>query len=294
MTEIFSFYSTTPNQGKRTLSHSFAQLLAQNKFSVLYVELDTLHPSIYASTQITNPQKNVVEYFHETINRNNFNVEPFILNHEILSYTDNRQLKRIYAEIPNNLDYLTLPENFNINSFPNLFDETLENPENEAHEYIQKFIYSLRTSKYSYVILNLPNDIQNIFGFEIIEGSDQILNITTASPSRLDENKKIVNYLNLNISGLEDKWSTVINMTSPYIEEHTFSNLIKEEPFIIPYDPERQNLELSLENGSPVINERLERLALKLNIVIEPTPQKKKLAFSLFGKGQKNEESTQI
>lgn len=283
MTEIISFYSVAASQGKRTLSLAFANLLAKNNHSVLYVELDTHHPSVANATRISHPKKNAVEFFQETITRNDYNVEPFVLNRDSLTETGNRDLKRVFSEIPNMLDYLVLPNNFHINSFPNLISDEGNNPEKQAQDYIQKLLYSFKTSKYHYVILNLPNDLQNIFGFEVIDGSDLVLNVTTASANRLYENKKMVNYLSMNMPDLESRWKTIINMASPYVEEKAFAELISDQPFVISFDPERHDIEFSLENGSPIINERLEKLAIELGIQIELTPQRKQ--FSLFKRG---------
>lgn len=284
MTEIISFYAVAASQGKRTLSLALAELLAKNNNSVLYVELDTTRPSVALSTRISHPVKNAIEYFRETI-KDDFNVTPHVLNRKELIKTDDRDLKRIFSELPGSLDYLVLPIFYQESNFPNLIDNG--NPEQKANEYIQKLLYSFRTSKYDYVLLNLPNELESLFGFEVIAGSDQILNVITPSANRLNEMKDIQNFLNQHIPQLKDKWTNILNMASPNVNEIEYKQLLNEHTIIIPYDPERSKAEFSLETGSPIIKERLEDLALYLELSIIPTPKGR---FSFLKKKEKKEE----
>ncbi len=285
MTEVISFYSVAPSQGKRTLSNSFANLLGNNELKTLYVELDTENPSLAVSTQIQHPTNNLVAFFENTIKTNDFNVEPYVLTREQLLKTDSRDLKKVFSELPSCLDYLCLPIGFSSNDFPELLDYQKSNIEEQANLFIQQFIYALKTSKYQYVVLNLPNDLSNIFGFEVLDSSDHIIHVSTASANRLSECNQILNFLESNIKDLEQKWSTVLNMTSPYIEDASYRDLVKGNPFIIPFDPERQQSEFALESGSELITERMEQIAEKLKIPISIEPKKK--SFSLFTKGGK-------
>lgn len=284
MTEIISFYSVAPSQGKRTLSQAFANVLATNDHRVLYIELDTKNPSIAASSQISHPYNNALKYFQTTVEKSNFNIEPFILKKDELLKTENRDMRKVFREMTGNLDYLVFPDNFNESNFPDLLIDS-ENLEAKAHEYIQQFVYALKTSKYDYVVLNLPNDIASIFGYEMISESDKVVNITTASANRLLENKRTVSFLSNNNQDLEKKWSIILNMTSPFVENEIYKGLINDTPFIIQYDPERATSELALETGSPLINEKLEYFALQIGISIIPTPINKR--FKLF-KGAKS------
>lgn len=281
MAEIFSFYSVAPSQGKRTLSLAFAELLAAEGYKTLYVELDLLHPSIAHTTQISNSIRNAVTFFENTITKKEFNLENYVINKEILSLNEDRELKRIFSTLPNKLDFLSLPSNFNINSFPVIVDSNEINAEQKANEYIEKLMYFLRTSHYEYVILNLPNELESIFGYEVISASDKVLNVVTPSANRLFENNEALKFLNTNIPDFESKLQIIVNQVSTYIDVQTVKDLIgSDTALVIPFDPERQQYEMSLEKGSPVINESVERLALMYQIQIEPKTSKK--SFGLF------------
>ncbi|MEQ2529125.1 hypothetical protein WMO40_20840 [Bacillaceae bacterium CLA-AA-H227] len=281
MAEILSFYSVAHSQGKRTLSLGFAELLAMNEHKVLYVELDYKKPSVAISTQITDVTRNAREFFQDTILKRSFDLEPYILTKEILLSSENRDLRRVYAELPDKLDYLTLPMNFQESSFPSLINEGEDN-EKEAQEYIDKFLYSLKTTKYTYIILNLPIELHSIFGFEVIANSEQIINVVTPNATRLFENKNAYKFLSPNISHLEDKWSTILNMTSPELTPNEYFQLISEEAILVPYDPARQQSEFALQLSSVEIRERLEKLAARLNIPFESAIPKKRSGF--FGR----------
>lgn len=280
MAELISFYSVAPSQGKKTISLSFAHMLAAQDNKVLYVELDLYHPSIANTMQITHPTKNINEYFHNAVMKNTFDLESFILKKQILMQTEERELKKIYSELDEQLDYLIFPNGFNEDGFPTLIDKG-DNPEQQAHEFIQKFLYSLKTTKYQYVILNLPNNIESIFGFEVIAGSDAIVNVVTPSASRLYENKVMKNFLTENITDLNDKWFTLMNMTSPAIDDREYIQLVKDVPVIVPFDLERQKSEFSLRPDSEEIRLKMEELAFNMQISIVISQPKKK-GFSLF------------
>lgn len=283
MADVISFYAIAPSQGKRTLSLSFAELLASNKNKVLYVELDTTRPSVALSTRISHPVKNAVEYFRDT-KKDHFNVEPHVLNRAELIKTEDRDLKRVFSDLQGSLDYLTLPIFYQENNFPNLIEGS--NPERQANEYIQKLIYSFKTSNYDYVILNLPNELESLFGFEVIAGSDQVINVITASANRLNELKNTLTFLNQHIPTLKERWTNILNMASPNVNEVEYKQLMNEETFVVPFDPERQKAEFSLETGSPVIKECLGDLALYLEI---PIIQTTKSRFSFLKKSKKEE-----
>lgn len=277
MAEIISFYSVAPSQGKRTLSVAYAELLATQGYKTLYMELDVFHPSLAITNQITNPIRNVVEYFQKTLTNKDFNVENYVINKDILTMTDNRELKKIFSEMPNKLDYLVIPSNYNVSNFPVIIDSTEKEAEKKAHEYIQKFMYSLKNSKYDYIVLNLPNEINSIFGFEVITESDYVLNILTASANRLYENREVITFLSSNVTDFDERLYTIVNQTSPLIDVQTLKDLVRSNNkfLTIPFDLERQQKELALENGSPVISESIERLAQMMKIEIDPTPSKK-------------------
>ncbi|WP_213411453.1 AAA family ATPase [Bacillus subtilis] len=275
MAEIISFYSAAHSQGKRTVSLSLANLLAANGLKVLYFELDYKKPAVAISTQITDEHKNALNYFNSTLSKQSFDVSPYVLNKDHLLRTDDREMKKVYSPLRGHIEYLVFPLGFKENSFPALISEG-ETAEKEAQEYIEKMIYSLKTTKYDYVILNLPIELHSIFGYEVIINSDKIVNVVTPSSTRLFENKNAKTFLLSNVPDLEDKWNTVINMTSENIDETEYMLLVSDNsPTIVPFNPERQKEEFSLEVGSERIEERLEQLALNMGLSVAPSVPKK-------------------
>lgn len=284
MPQIISFYSPAASQGKRTLSLAFANLLANEGYSTLYVELDIDKPSVAITNQITDPLKNAVEYFKKTVKRKEFELDEFVINKNSLLESDNKHMKRVFNEFPKDLDFLVLPSGYSENAFPMIVDGE-KNAEKIAHEYIQTFIYTLKSTNYHFVILNLPNNLSSIFGYEVIGLSDTLIDIVTPSANRIDENRKILNFLTNNIPELESNLKVIINQASSALDIQTYKDLLKEyDPFVINFDLERQSKELALEIGSPIIDEELERLALQLRISITPKEKKRKF-FALTGRG---------
>lgn len=279
MPEIISFYSVAHSQGRTTTSLSFANLLAEQDLTVLYVELDYKKPSVAVSTRISDQTKNIKEYFQQAVIKGSFDVEPYILKKDYLLNNEDRSLRKVYSELPTNLDYLIYPLGFQESSFPTIVEGN-EEAEKEVQEFIGKFIYSLKYTKYNYVILNLPIELHSIFGFEVLLNSDRIINVVTPSATRLFENKNAKTFLESNIPYLDEKWNTIINMTSEELDESEYRQLVKDEPILIPYDPKRQKEEFALQLGSQAIQDRLEQLALKLNVNILMNNQKKRGIFS--------------
>ncbi|MED3677050.1 MULTISPECIES: hypothetical protein [Bacillati] len=275
MAEIISFYSVAHSQGKRTVSLSLANLLAANGFKILYFELDFKKPAVAISTQITDEHKNALNYFNSTLSKNSFDVSPYVLNKEHLMKTDDREMKKVYSPLRGHIEYLVFPIGFKENSFPTLISEN-DTAEKEAREYIEKMVYSLKTTKYDYVILNLPIELHSIFGYEVIFNSEKVVNVVTPSSTRLFENKAAKTFLISNIPDLEGKWNTVINMTSESIDESEYTLLVNDRtPIIVPFNPERQKEEFSLQVGSDRIEERLEQLALNMGLSVAPSVPKK-------------------
>lgn len=276
MSNLISFYSVAHSQGKRTLSLSFASLLAKDDNKVLYFELDYKKPSVAISTRITDQTCNTNEFFQNIAIKNSFDVEPYILKKEKLLRVEDRNLRKIYSDLPNNLDYLIYPLNFQEGSFPNLLSGS-KDAEQEAQDFIAKLMYSLKTTRYDFVILNLPLELNSIFGYEVIINSDQIVNVVTPSAARLAENKKIEEFLFLNNLNLPEKWFKVLNMTSREVNEVEYIQLVDDEPVLIPFDSQRHLDEFALRLDSESIQERLEELALKMNIQITQSTPKRKL-----------------
>lgn len=106
MADLFGFYGVTPSQGTRTLSLAFAEMLANEGYKTLYVELNTSNPAIAITNQITDTERNAVEFFQRTVSKNDFSVENYVLNKKILMNTENRELKKVYSRLPETLDFL--------------------------------------------------------------------------------------------------------------------------------------------------------------------------------------------
>ncbi|MED3804426.1 hypothetical protein P4562_21235 [Lysinibacillus xylanilyticus] len=275
MADLFGFYGVTPSQGTRTLSLAFAEMLANEGYKTLYVELNTSNPAIAITNQITDTERNAVEFFQRTVSKNDFSVENYVLNKKILMNTENRELKKVYSRLPETLDFLGFPYKFVENSFPTIVSSEDKNAEKIAEDYILKLTYSLKTSNYNFVILNLPNDINHLFGFNVIENLDMLYTVVTPNATRIYETKNALSILKDNIPGIENKLKVIINQASKEIDIQTNKDLMKDfDVHVIYFDLERQEKELALENSSPIIDEALEQLALMKHIEIEPKGKK--------------------
>jgi|APAga8741244001_1050109.scaffolds.fasta_scaffold09457_2 hypothetical protein len=285
MAELIGFYSVAESQGKKTISQSFADLLAENNHKVLYVELDSHRPSVAISTQITHDTKNVVEYFRQIATTKNFTFESFVLKKEhLLEEAEDRHLnRRIKMNIDDHLDYLIFPLNHEDKDFPTLIDG--ENAEKETKELIERLTYEFKSSKYDFIILNLPNELYSIFGFELIGNCDSLINVLTPSATRLFENKKAKSFLLENEPSLKAKWNTILNMVSNAVEDSQYNELINDKPILIPFDEDRQADEFSSKIGSFVIKERLKLLAERFNILlVDELPERRNGLRSFLGK----------
>lgn len=282
MPDIISFYSVAPTQGKRTLSLSFANMLADQDNKVLYVELDIYHPSIANTLRITDKEKNANEYFHNVIMKNTFDLDSFVLKKENLMKTEERELKKIYSPLSSGIDYLVLPFGFKEESFPTILHEEGD-LESQAHSFIEEFIFALKSTKYQYVILNLPNNIESIFGVEVLSASDRIVNVLAPAATRLMENVEVKNLLFEHMPDIKEKWFTCLNMISPSISENEYIQLLNDEPIFVEFDPERQKSEMQLKPDSESIRLKMEHLAfrMQISIVLSEEPKRK----SIFRRG---------
>lgn len=280
MPEIISFYSVAPSQGKRTLSLGFAELLADQQHKTLYVELDYINPSVAVSTQISNSTQNVVQYFQNVQLKQYFNIEPYVLTKEILIQSSDQKKKRIFSSLSGKLDYLVVPSNHNINSFPDLIGNKENDIEAEAYDFIQKFIYALKNTKYQYIVLNLPNQLESLFSFEVMANSDKIANVITPSANRIVEFQSVNAFLNKNIENINEKMFTLLNMTNPDISHSDYQELIAFQGNIN-YDPDRQFEEFQLKLASENIKQQLEPIADQMGIPVTVTTKRR----GLFGRG---------
>ncbi|PIJ95816.1 hypothetical protein [Lysinibacillus sphaericus] len=276
MTKIISFYSSAPSQGKRTFSLSLAELLAMSKFKTLYMELNLFNPALAVAHNISHSSKNILQYFQVANRTEQFQVDRFVITkQDLLSDKEN---KRNYQDLPDKLHFLGIPEDFDHSKFPIIVDSEDEYAEERAKDFIEKFIIELKSSDYDYIILSLPNEINHLFGFEVIKQSDIIINTVTPSAVRLDENKKNMDFLIKAAPEVKEKTYTIINMASNEVDLQTYKVLagVESNLLIANYDPTRQEYELSLKFSSPGIIIEIERLALQMKLSIEPVISKKK------------------
>ncbi|MEH6944649.1 AAA family ATPase [Bacillus sp. JJ722] len=276
MTEIISFYSVAASQGKRTLSLALAELLAEQNHKVLYVELDYKMPAVAIATRISDSQRNSSEYFNRVVLNRNFDPTAFVLKKEHLLKTEEKDLWKSFNKLPKELDYLLFPLDYGEKSFPKILTNE-ETAEKDAHEFIEQLIYALKNTSYQAVILNLPTDLSNIFGYEMLAQSDHVIEVITPSSTQLFARKKTVKFLSTLSPQIEDKWLTVLNMISEEVDEMEYQKLFGEEEMIqIPFDPGRQKEELAIQLSSPFIKEKMETVALHLKFAITPTVPKRR------------------
>ncbi|MFS0783374.1 AAA family ATPase [Bacillus sp. 1P06AnD] len=279
MTKVVSFYGASHSQGNRTLSLTMAKMLAESDYKTLYVELDLYKPSVAIATQITDELRNTNVYFQNVIDKNVWSIDPYVLNRAYLLNAKAKS-KQLYSHLPDKLDFLVLPIDFNLREFPEIINGEKES-EKKAHEFIEKFMYTLNTSNYDYVILKLPVELRSIFGFEMIAASDHVVHIVTPSANRINEGKQVTKFLNNNIFGIEDKLINVINLASKEVPNEEYWDLL-EDPVIVPYDTHRQQQEFEMKFGSSLIEESLHILADRLDA--ELTIQNKRNKKSFFKK----------
>ncbi|MCM3227703.1 AAA family ATPase [Terribacillus saccharophilus] len=268
MADIIGFYSVAGSQGKRTISSTFAKLLVENNHKVLYVELDANRPSLTYSTQITHALRNTLAFFKNVAETGKYQLDKFVLSKDdLLEDTEDRGLAKLYKDLPDKLDYLVFPSDYKPTDFPTLISQ---DKEKEAQKIIQKLIFTLQESKYEYIIVNLPTELESMFGYEMIANSKYVVNVITANATRLHEYKEIRTFLDSNIKELDQKWHNVMNMTTQEIGDSEYQNLIKgsHDTVIVPFDPDRQANELSLKIGSEQIQFHLESLAVAVHASI--------------------------
>ena len=281
MAKIISFFSNSPNQGKRTISQSFAKILSNNNQKVLYVELDYYNPSFANSTQISHPKKNIRGFIQSAVLQSKFDVEPYIYTSDEVKAESNKRVQTVHAELPKNLHFLTLPLNFEETTFPTITNSEDEKSEEEAFNFVEKIMFQLRNLEYSVIIINLPNEIKSVFGLPVLIESDQVVNVITANPTRIVEYQNVLKTIKHTSIDLKE-WFTVINQTNSSIDDSEYMGLINEEnaPMLIPYDIERANYEFSLKIGSPSIDLCNEELIQSMGFPIQPKAKRKGLFAS--------------
>lgn len=274
--QIISFYSKSSSQGQRTVSLAFANLLAQQSYDVLYVELDTHTPTIARALKIMTEEKNMLNYLKQTAKGDFDGIQKFVLGKQDIIQHGERKEKRIYSGLEETLSYLVFPMDVKQVDIPDLIDSNrmrFESAEEYAMDYVTQFVDELHNSPFDFIVCKLPNDIDHLFTVEMMKKSDHIVSVSLPSITKIVEQKETKRFLFEQMKELETKWHDVFNMTSQEIPNAEYNQLL-ETKCIIPFDPERQKEELSLQPDSELIRQSLERFVLDLGISINVTMEK--------------------
>ncbi|MEX3623655.1 CpaE family protein [Viridibacillus arvi] len=263
--KTFAFWGASTNLGKRTLSQSFAIQIAKMGYSVLYVELDYLNPTLALTTALTNPDKN---FYQLSLSQDSFDLDQFIANKMDVKIT--KDMLPLFNEIPSEFNFLGLPAGFDSDLFPSITNEG----------FLSTLISALKEVNYDAVVINLPNQVENLFSFPVMLESDVVFAVTTANPIRVNDYrnmKKMLEDTPLNM----DKWEVIVNQVGSEISKDDCNQLLREEALLtVSYDTQRPTHELDLRFGSPSINQKMNELAgLYGFLPPEPTVVKKKGFF---------------
>lgn len=263
--KLFAFWGVSTNLGKRTLSQSFASQIAKLGYSVLYIEFDYIHPSLAMTTALSNPEKNLYQL---SLSQDSFDLNQFIANKMDVKIT--KEMVSLFSEIPDQFHFVGLPSGFQPDQFPSITSEG----------FLNTLILALKEVEFDAVVMNLPNQVDNIFSFPVMLESDVVFAVTTSNPVRINEYRKIKQLLNdtpLNM----DKWEVIVNQVGDEIPKDVCDQLLREHSILaVPYDIQRSTYELDLRMGSPVINQKMNELASLYGFLApEPETTKKKRLF---------------
>lgn len=264
--KVFAFWGASTNLGKRTLSQSYARQIAKLGYSVLYIEFDYMNPALALTTALSNPEKNLYQL---SLSQDSFDLKRYIANKMDVRIT--KEMVSLFSEIPEELHFLGLPSGFQSDQFPSITNEA----------FLGTLISALKEVEFDAIVMNLPNQIDNLFSFPVMLETDVVFAVTTSSPVRINEYRKIKQMLNdtpLNM----DKWEVIVNQMGEEIPKDVCDQLLRESSILtVPYDIQRPSYELDLRMGSPVINQKMNELAGLYGFMApEPELAKKK---GLFG-----------
>jgi hypothetical protein len=265
--KMFAFWGASTNLGKRTLSQSFANQIVKLGYSVLYVEFDYLNPALALTTALSSPEKN---FYQLSLSQDSFDLKQFIANKMDVKIT--KEMVSLFSEIPEEFYFLGLPAGFNPEQFPSITNEG----------FLSTLIAALKEIEFDAVVMNLPNQIDNLFSFPVMLESDVVFAVTTTNPVRINEYRKMKQLLSdtpLNM----DKWEVIVNQVGAEITKDVCDQLLRERSILaVPYDIQRPAYELDLRMGSPIINEKMNELAGLYGFMPpEPEVTKKKGLFGL-------------
>lgn len=265
--KIFSFWGSSENLGKRTLSQSFAVQVARLGYSVLYCEFDYQNPALALTTALSNNDKN---FYQLALSQDTFDLRQFIANKMDVRIT--KEMVGLFEEIPHELHFLGLPSGFDPDTFPSITNE----------DFLETLLSALKEVEYDAVVINLPNEIENLFSFPVMLESDVVFSVISANPVRISNHRSLVKMLAdtpLNM----DKWEIIVNQVGEGVSKDTCEQLLREQVIAaVPFDMERSSYELDLRFGSPVINQKMTALAGIYGFLAPETNEKKKGLFGLL------------
>lgn len=265
--KLFAFWAASTEVGKRTLSQSYAMEIAKLGYSVLYVEFDYLNPTLALTTALSHPDKNLYQL---SLSQDSFDLGNYIANKMDVQIT--KDMASLFNEISNDFYFLGLPQSFDTDSFPSITNE----------QFLSTLLSALKDMPFDAVIMNLPNDVENLFSFPVMVQSDVVFAVTTANPVRINEYRAMNKLLSDTHLDME-KWQVLVNKVGEEISKDVCDQLLHERALIsVPYDLKRPYLELDLHFGSPTINQKMQELAALYGFIPEePVETKRK---GLFGK----------
>lgn len=256
--KIITVYSPTPNQGLKTISLSYANRLASEMYSVLYVELDTTSYGLAQSLQINTEKKNILEYFMAASN-GDFSIEPFVITKKMLIEESDKKSKEVFEQLEGGLDYLILPMNLNQESVPNLLVMESENVDAFVLEFVKRIMDTLRNSAYDHVVIKLPNDLDHMFTYQSMVDSDIILSVISPSFVRLLELKERKEFLFEHNASLKEKWTNIVNLASDELSKKDYEEILG-DAHVIHFDPERLKNEWAFMTDSTYIRREMEEI----------------------------------
>lgn len=263
--KTFAFWGASTNLGKRTLSQTYAMQIAKLGYSVLYVELDYLNPTLALTTALTNPDKN---FYQLSLSQDSFDLDSFVANKMDVRIT--KEMVQLFNEIPNDFHFLGLPSGFEKELFPSITNEG----------FLSTLISALKEVNFDAIVINLPNEVENLFSFPVMLESDVVFAVTTANPVRINEYREM-NKLLVDTPLDMNKWEVIVNQVGSEISKDVCDQLLREHSIItVPHDTQRPLYELDLRFGSPIINQKMAELASLYGFLPpEPIESKRKSFF---------------
>jgi cellulose biosynthesis protein BcsQ len=275
--KVVGVYAIEPNMGKNTIATSLANLAAKNNFNTLFIELDYIRPSLASTNHITHPFKNAFKYFERAFLHQVFDIDNYILRPKEIK-TDNKKVSISIKEIPENFHFLVFPSDYNVEQFPSISE--IENKEAFAMEFVKTMIQHVRSLNYDLVVLNLPNELSDIFGLPVMFECDYILNLI--SPSLVNMNRlKTFNKIIEKINQDKVKWINILNQKPSEIDVTNYEALLSPYKIkhSIPYDQERLSNELNMKMGSELIDHEIQKILVEMGYPVQIENKKKGLLF---------------